>query len=50
MSKRKSIAIGGVINECSTYFPLFQTTADFEKVQVVLLIDLMDFKLDFIRV
>ena len=36
--------------ECSTYSPLFQTAADFEKVQGSLLVDLVDFPFDLIRV
>jgi len=43
MAKRKRIAIGGISTECSTYSPLFQTAADFEKVQGSLLVDLVDF-------
>ena len=50
MAKRKRIAIGGISTECSAYFPLFQTEADFEKVQGSLLDDLVDFQLDLIRV
>ena len=50
MAKRKRIAIGGISTECSAYFPLFQTAADFEKVQGSLLDDLVDFQLDLIRV
>ena len=43
MAKRKRIAIGGISTECSTYSPLFQTAADFEKVQGSLLVDLVGF-------
>ena len=43
MAKRKRIAIGGISTEWSTYSPLFQTAADFEKVQGSLLVDLVDF-------
>ena len=50
MAKRKRIAIGGISTECSTYSPLFQTAADFEKVQGSLLVDLVDFPFDLIRV
>ena len=50
MAKRKRIAIGGISTECSTYSPLFQTAADFEKVQGSLLIDLVGFPFDLIRV
>ena len=50
MAKRKRNAIGGISTECSAYFPLFQTAADFEKVQGSLLDDLVDFQLDLIRV
>ena len=50
MAKRKRIAIGGISTECSTYSPLFQTAADFEKVQGSLLVDLVDFPFDIIRV
>ena len=50
MAKRKRIAIGGISTECSTYSPLFQTAADFEKVQGSLLVDLVDFTFDLIRV
>jgi len=50
MAKRKRIAIGGVSTECSTYSPLFQTAADFEKVQGALLVDQVDFPFDLIRV
>ena len=49
MAKRKRIAIGGISTECSTYSPLFQTAADFEKVQGSLLVDLVDFQFDLIR-
>ena len=42
---------GGVISiECSTNSPMFPTAADFEKVQGSLLVDLVDFPFDFIRV
>ena len=50
MAKRKRLAIGGASTECSKYSPLFQTAADFEKVQGSLLDDLVDFQLDLIRV
>ena len=50
MAKRKRIAIGGISTECSTYSPLFQTAADFEKVQGSMLVDLVDFQFDLIRV
>ena len=50
MAKQKRIAIGGISTECSTYSPLFQTAADFEKVQGSLLDDLVDFQLDLIGV
>ena len=50
MAKRKRIAIGGMSTECSTYSPLFQTAADFEKVQGSLLVDLVGFPFDLIRV
>ena len=50
MSLRKRIAIGGISTECSTYSPLFQTAADFEKVQGSMLVDLVDFQFDLIRV
>jgi len=50
MAKRKRIAIGGISTECSTYSPLFQTAADFEKVQGSLLVDLVDFPFYLIRV
>jgi len=50
MAKRKRIAIGGISTECSAYSPLFQTAADFEKVQGSLLVDLVDFQFDLIRV
>jgi len=50
MAKRKRIAIGGINTECSTYSPLFQTAADFEKVQGSLLVNLVDFTFDLIRV
>jgi hypothetical protein len=50
MAKRKRIAIGGISTECSTYSPLFQTAADFEKVQGSLLVDLVGFPFDLIRV
>ena len=50
MYKRKHIATGRISTECSTYFPLFQTAADFEKVQGALLVDLVDFSFDLIRV
>ncbi|MCH1520249.1 MAG: hypothetical protein L7T82_01825 [SAR324 cluster bacterium] len=50
MAKRKSIAIGMISTECSPYSPLFQTPADFEKVQGALLVDLVDFSYDLIRV
>ena len=50
MAKRKRIAIGGISTECSTYSPLFQTAADFEKVQGSLLVNLVDFPFDLIRV
>jgi microcystin degradation protein MlrC len=50
MALRKRIAIGGISTECSTYSPLFQTAADFEKVQGSLLVDLVDFPFDLIRV
>ena len=50
MAKRKRIAIGGISTECSTYSSLFQTAADFEKVQGSLLVDLVDFPFDLIRV
>ena len=50
MAKRKRIAIGGISTECSTYSPLFQTAADFKKVQGSLLVDLVDFQFDLIRV
>ena len=46
MAKRKRIAIGGISTECSTYSPLFQTVADFEKVQGSLLVDLVDFQFE----
>ena len=46
MGKRKRIAIGGISTECSTYSPLFQTAADFEKVQGSLLVDLVDFQFE----
>ena len=50
MAKRKRIAIGRISTECSTYSQLFQTAADFEKVQGALLVDLVDFSFDLIRV
>ena len=50
MAKRKRIAIGGISTECSTYSPMFQTAADFEKVQGSLLVDLVGFPFDLIRV
>ena len=50
MAKRKRIAIGGISTEWSTISPLFQTAADFEKVQGSLLVDLVDFTFDLIRV
>ena len=50
MAKRKCIAIGGVSTECSTYTPLFQTVAEFEKGQGSLLDDLVYFQLFLIRV
>ena len=50
MAKWKRIDIGGISTECSTYSPLFQTAADFEKVQGALLVDLVDFPFDLIRV
>ena len=50
MAKRKRIAIGRISTECSTYSPLFQTAADFEKIQGALLVDLVDFPFDLIRV
>ena len=50
MAKRKRIAIGGISTECSTYSPLFQTAADFEKVLGSLLVDLVGFPFDLIRV
>ena len=43
MALLKRIAIGGISTECSTYFPLFQTAADFEKVQGSLFVHLVDF-------
>ena len=48
MAKRKRIAIGRISTECSTYSPLFQTAANFEKVQGALLVDLVDFPFDLI--
>ena len=50
MAKRKRIAIGRISTEYSTYSHLFQTAADFEKVQGALLVDLVDFSFDLIRV
>jgi len=50
MAKRKQIAIGRISTECSTYSHLFQTAADFEKVQGALLVNLVDFSFDLIRV
>ena len=46
MAKRKCIAIGGISTECSTYSPLFQTETDFEKIQGLLLTDLVGFPFD----
>ena len=43
MAKRKRIVIGGISIECSTNSPMFQTAADFGKVQGSLFVDLVDF-------
>jgi microcystin degradation protein MlrC len=50
MAKRKRMDFGGISTEYSTYSPLFQTAADFEKVRGSLLVDLVDFPFDLIRV
>ena len=50
MSKLERIVIGGISIECSTNSPMFQTAADFEKVQGSLLVDLVDFPFNLIRV
>ena len=50
MAKQKRIAIGGISTECSAYSTLFQTSANFVKVQGSLLVDLVDFPFDFIKV
>ena len=50
MTKWKHIAVGVISIECSTNSPMFPTAADFEKVQGSLLVDLVDFPFDFIRV
>lgn len=43
MTSQKSIAIGGISTECSTYSHLFQTEADFNKIQGSTLVELVDF-------
>ena len=50
MAKRKRIAIGRISTDFSTNSPLFLTAAEFEKVQVSLLVDLVDNPFDLIRV
>ena len=50
MAKRKRIAIEGLVLNAVKILPLFPTAADFEKVQGSLLVDLVDFPFDLIKV
>ena len=50
MAKRKRIAIEGLVLNAVQILSLFPTAADVEKVQGLLLVDMVDYPFDLIRV
>jgi len=47
---KKSIAIGGISTECSTYSPLYQREADFETIKGKQLIDFVNFPFEKFKI